>query len=107
MTPLEAMARAIFSNDEDAVDDDDFMARQWEASATKPENSPPRFRREIAFAQARAALIALRECGVAEAMLGAWGGVPPEFANDLMGKHREQAEHEFRAMLDAAIKEGP
>ena len=50
--------------------------------------------------EARAALTALRDCGVTEGMVEAWVIVPPTPDCD----PAENCANEFRAMLDAALE---
>ena len=86
MSPLEAMARAICVTD----------FGNWDALSDRLRNHY--------VSQARAALTALRDCGVTEGMIDAYYAVPVTLG-DGHGGETCYAAAEFRAMLDAALQE--
>lgn len=79
MTPIEAMARAIFAADVEE-------SEGWDNCHPSLQN--------CYIISARAALTALRDCGVTEGMRKAWAHTSADCGPEV----------EFRAMLDAALK---
>lgn len=87
MTPIEAMAKAYYEATKPG------HHAGWETYSSVEGNL------EWALNGMRAALIALRDCGVTEGMLDRW------LDADITTSEEAQCETTWRAMLDAAMGE--